>query len=190
MAEIVDHVIPQYGNHAPIEYERVKDVIGTDSACAEREQSHADHCTRDFTYAFANVDGTLTVDPMRSSTRWIRTDGDACRHTLTEQRRRQNELVALTTTLNSLRDDEPAARQFVPRATMLDALPKFSGYCLDNSTRGYNNVKSARVGKLPSLTEMIYKDRLPDTVDWVVERDVWREANARNRAFDCEGWCR
>jgi len=187
--EVLDHVYPQHGHFTPLEYARVSDPSGTSLPCAEREKSHA--VATDHNYPmpdiYVNHDVTMTVDPIRN-VRWIRTDGDACRHALSEARGRHDSYVALTTTLEAMRDQTPPARNFMPTSSMMDDSLKFSGYCLDNSTRGPDARAKGRGGELPQISHMLYYDQLPDTVDWLVEKRQWRNQN--NRVFDCEGWCR
>lgn len=103
------------------------------------------------------------------------------------------------------------ATTFIPTSRMIDAMDKLSPMCVANSTRGYSRLRSnadgagvlydgadgqpfehERWGKLPVISEQIYKNALPE--QYCVEPSLWVENapltynRADNRAFDCGEW--
>lgn len=172
--------------------------MGSDPAIDEyyRQQSHAASVpkTRE-EQGYPNVyvngeDLTVTVNPVNKAHTWIRDDSYAFRHPAHMERKAQIDHVAHVTTA-ALLDRHPGPPEtFVPTTQMIDARPKLTGRCVMNSTRGY--VKRTAATSLPIHSKLIYENRLRDKPSWMVERDLYMENThlSRNRAFDCDGYCR
>lgn len=133
-------------------------------------------------------DVTVTIDPVRN-THWIR-DGSH-RHDVSRERGAIKDHAAVIRARKAIDDVSAPPTTFVPTSAEIDAMPKLTPRCVANSTRGRVGSEQTR-GTLPVYSQLIYQNRLRDTPDYEVEREVWL-ANThldRNRAFDCNGPCR
>jgi len=145
-------------------------------------------------------EGTVTVDPPGFS-QWVRDDVYGHRHAITMSRGALLKHEAVESLAGNIDRDnyEPPPVNFIPTSAHLDALPKFSGKSLSNSTRGVhkNPVENLRkpwqrgkygmfATELPIFTKFIYEGRFRDVPDWAIELDQYY-APDRSRFFDCGG---
>ena len=85
---------------------------------------------------------------------------------------------------------------FVPTSAMLDCAPKYTPYCTERASHGWNRRREENrdysSGQLPAISQAIWDNKLIDKPDWLIEREQWLRSThfGRDRRFDCEGWCR
>ena len=137
-------------------------------------------------------DVTVTIDPMKNQ-HWIR-DGSH-RHDVSQMRGAIKDHAGVVRAQKIADKGQyrwfELPQTFVPSSKEIDAMPKLTPRCVANSSRGSVGTEQTR-GTLPGISQMIYKNMLADTPDWMVENQTWL-ANThldRNRAFDCTGPCR
>lgn len=139
------------------------------------------------------VDYTITIDPLKNAA-W-QLPGHEDRHSWSVHRGALKDHAGVMRVVDAVdrmaKEGEKEQRQtYMFTSKELDAAPKYTPYCPESSSRGWS--KKRRDGRLPTISQLIWQNRLPDKPDWQVEREVY-VANthlSRNRAFDCEGWCR
>ena len=146
-----------------------------------------------FPDVYTNLDVTVQIDPMnKGHNMWIRDDAGRAAAAQSRGALKDHDAVMQTVALVNAKPDCPET--FVPTSNMLDSSLKYSAKCISSSTRGREGKltgKGELKGQLPTISRMIWENRLMDKPDWLVESDVWAEHRFdRNRAFDCRGTCR
>ena len=78
-----------------------------------------------------------------------------------------------------------ALRHFMPTSKMIDNADKFTPRCTHNSTRGVAR-HGPGWGKLPIVSQLLYKNLLRDKPDWLVETEVVLANThaSRDRSYD------
>lgn len=173
-----------------LDYERLT-KYSTVNLDEDRERSHAKEVPDHPPYPDVYVNGedvTVTVDPPGNN-QWIRDDGHGHRHVATQHRGALKDHAGVMHTMRLLDRHAAPPVNFVPTPRMLDDSLKFSARCVANSTHGNPALgRQKNAGKLPVISALHYANRLADKPDWLVEWEQY--APTRNRAFDCDGWCR
>ena len=126
-------------------------------------------------------DITVTVDPMKNEA-WIR-DDQPWRYPASRHRGAIKDHEGVEAVKHLLDNHPPPKTTFIPTSHMLDEAPKFSEFCVSNSTRGH--VCRESDGTLPVHHKLIWSGLLDGPMPGVILYD-----RRPNRAFDCEGMCR
>jgi len=174
--------------------------VDREGAEKDRVDAHAKEVPppgqRGYPDVYVNGDVTLTVDPVKTQ-HWIRDDSHAWRHAATAHRGDVKLHKGVIGSMQGLVQQQYAPETFIPTSRHLDESLKLTPRCVQNSTRGKvgtrgNPGNPALKGQLPIYSQLIWQNKLPETTDWRVWRDVWMENThlSRNRAFDCDGMCR
>jgi hypothetical protein len=133
--------------------------------------------------------GTVTIDPIKNSA-WILNADD--RHPHSVHRGALKDHAAVMRTLSLLKQVPPPEHNVMPTTAEINKLQLFTPHCVANSTRGNMRIgRTGRVGELPTITKLLYENKLPDPLDWQIDAQVQLERRSvLNRAFDCSGPCR
>lgn len=132
-----------------------------------------------------------TVDPYKNQ-HWLRDDSDAWKKIATHVRGAIKNHAGVTAVEHLLDNHPPPPTAHEYLSSQIDALDKLTPRCVANSTRGKPGAKTERYGQLPEISAQIYKNALPNRVDYAAWQDMWLENThgSRDRSFDCRGMCR
>jgi len=152
-----------------------------------KEDLHASDTARGYPDVYVNgEDVTVTVDPLKNS-QWI-LPHNADRHASTVHRGALKDHAGVMRVQHTIdRHRVPEETYRVPTA-QIDDLKKYTPRSRAHSTRGRDGAPaSANYGELPVIAQALYEDRLPDKLDFLVERETWfaNTHGDRTRFFDC-----
>ena len=146
---------------------------------------HASDTARGYPDVYVNgEDHTVTIDPLKNA-QWI-LPHNAERHSFTVHRGALKDHAGVMRVAGALDKHPPPPGVFVPTASEIDAMDKYTPRCTHNSTRGRAS-HGDRWGKLPTISQGIYNGAFVGKPDWAVDTEVNMERTHgdRTRFFDC-----
>jgi hypothetical protein len=151
------------------------------------ERMHASMEPRGFPEVYVNQDVTITIDPpTKNGQMWIRDKDDAHLRECARERGATKDKAGVMRALEVLKQQPQPDHTFVAHSEHLAALDKYSGKCVADSTHGERHHAQwvDMVGDLPVISKLIWENKLPDTPSYTIERQMWSQRYANNRAFD------
>lgn len=150
------------------------------------ERPHATEEPRGYPECYVNCDETLMIDPpTKNAQMWIRDPDDVHLREMSNRRGALKNHAGVMRALEVVKQPDTPVRNFVPHSEHLDALDKFTGKCVGNSTLGdrLHWKWQDKVGGLPIIHKLIWENQLSDVPSYVIEKQMWSQRYANNRAF-------